>query len=171
MHEFALKSLKTTHVTTLIAFSIPQVSTGKGSHDGYEFPDCSPEGQPVGWLVQPWKIMTGGGKRCWQQHVTGRWNPASSLRLNSKPSAHDFPHLIKQYGPSSESSLHGCNIGKRCTADPEVDQGLHAGLIRARRQFAIQSHLSSGSYEPLLLGGLGVLLTLFPFQSDNQTPF
>lgn len=82
--------------------------------------------------------MTGGGKRCWQQHVIGRWNPASSLRLNSKqPVRFFFLRLMKRNGPSSLSSLRGCSIEKRRMADPEVAQGLDVSLVRARRRFAI----------------------------------
>lgn len=66
-------------------------------------------------LVQQWELMTGGGKCCWQQHVIGRWNPASSLRLNSKPLLRRSPRLVKQYGPSRG------NI----RVDPEVDQVLY----------------------------------------------
>lgn len=78
---------------------------------------------------------------------------------------------MKQNGPSSLSSLHECNIEKRRMADPEVALGLDASLVRARRRFAISPHLCSHAYGPLLLGGLGALLTLFPFQNPNQTPF
>lgn len=115
-------------------YSVPQVSTGRKDsvmalNSQTVALSRAPGGRPVGWLVQPWKLMTGGGKHCWQQHVIGRWNPASSLRLNSKPSVGNFLHLMKQYGPSSSSSLHRC---KEAHGWPRGWPG-PAGLVRAGR--------------------------------------
>lgn len=100
-------------------------------------------------FVQQWELMTGGGKCCWQQHVIGRWNPASSLRLNSKPLLRRSACLVKQYGPSRG------NIG----VDPEVDQVFYDRCV---------AHLASPLYLTLIQAAAAGRTVSLP-RSDSNT--
>lgn len=108
--------------------------------------------------------MTGGGKRCWQQHVIWGWNPASSLRLNSKPLLCDFPHLISTKRPEQQYRKQVHKLTRRL-AWP------YAMAAIERRH----NHPSNLTFLPQMYMGHCYWEDwwpdrLFPFQSHYQTP-
>lgn len=108
--------------------------------------------------------MTGGGKRCWQQHVIWRWNPASTLRLNSKPLLCDFPHLISTKRPEQQYRKQVHQLTQRL-ARPYV-----MAAIERRRSypsnltFPSQMNIGHCYWEDWWP------YRLFPFQTHYQTP-
>lgn len=146
----------------------------KSSND--EIPDCAPKWGPwgpvgvraVGWLAQQWRLMTGGGKRCWQQHVISRWNPASTLRLNSKPLICNFvPIWWKDMGQAAGAATYKTGAG----VDPEVDLTVCGGCIRAMRSLPVWPYLSTsantgycywvaGGHSPGIVLGIGLRVSV-----------